>query len=199
MGFSYDNSYTEYQKSRSLLRKFIRRAYLKTAAGLLKGPTIDFGCGLGELLGRLPLGSVGLEVNAATVRYCRALGLQVTYYDADTDDWSLSPIGDQAGFQSLAISHVLEHLVQPMDKLNKLLRACERLGVNQVLAIVPGRKGYSSDATHVTFVDTETLTSPLVTAGTDFTVDYCAHYPVNCASFGNYFTHNELRVRYVRQ
>ena len=47
MGGAFDAGYTEYQSQRSWLRKAVRRAYLKSALRLLRGPTLDFGCGIG--------------------------------------------------------------------------------------------------------------------------------------------------------
>ncbi|HEY0708378.1 MAG TPA: methionine biosynthesis protein MetW, partial [Polyangia bacterium] len=85
---TYDQRYTAYQSDRSFARKWVRGFYLRSAAALLKGPTIDFGCGVGELLTRLPKGSVGLEINPATVEHCRGRGLDVVLYDADGDDWA---------------------------------------------------------------------------------------------------------------
>ena len=153
MSGSFDAQYTEYQLRRSWLRRQVRRAYLASAARRLRGPTLDFGCGVGELLARLPSGSLGVEYNPATVSFCRAQGLDVVAYDGFADDWALSTLPAQRRFTSMVISHVLEHLEQPADVLARLLTAAARLGVERVLVIVPGAAGYRIDATHVTFVD----------------------------------------------
>lgn len=191
---SYDEHYTHYQLQRSGLRKLVRRAYLQSALRKLQGPTVDFGCGVGELLERLPPGSVGLEINPVSVAHCRALGLDARLYDGSTDGWSLDVLSPGQGLQSLVISHVLEHLDDPMIILPTLLRACRRLGISRVLVIVPGRSGYRSDATHRTFVDLPMLSAPEVTRDTGFRLASSAYFPGNIRALGDVFPHHELQV-----
>lgn len=193
----FDAAYTEYQTRRSWLRKWVRRAYLLSAQRQLPGPTLDFGCGVGELLARLPAGSRGLEYNPATVDWCRRQGLPVDAYDGFVDDWSLSPlVASGARFESMVISHVLEHLDEPTQVLNKLLRAASRLGVRQVLVIVPGRAGYRIDDTHRTFVDRAMLSNAATTGNTGFSLANARFFPGNLRAVGDVFPHHELQVRY---
>ena len=195
---AYDGRYTRYQFDRSGLRKWVRGFYLRSAAALVQGPTIDFGCGIGELLRTLPGGSTGLELNAATVEHCVAQGLDVLHYDAAGDDWTMSPLrrpGRRYG--SIVISHVLEHLDRPAECLNRLLRAARGFGVERALVIVPGRRGYASDATHLTFVDLAMLSQPSVLAGTGFTLSGSHYFPGNVRAFGDVFPHHDLRVLYT--
>lgn len=192
----YDETYTHYQLDRGRARKFVRRLYLDSAVRKLRGSTVDFGCGVGELLQRLPAGSVGLEINPVSVDHCRAQGLDARVYDGEADNWALGILDRGQGLQSLVISHVLEHLTQPMDKLNRLLRACDRLGVARVLVIVPGRRGYASDDTHRTFVDLAMLSDPEVVAGTGFSVAASQYFPGNLRVLGDVFPHHELQVSY---
>lgn len=191
----YDERYTQYQLQRSWLRKFVRKAYLARAAGQLHGPSLDFGCGVGELLQWLPPGSKGLEYNRATVDYCRAKGLDVTHYDGFVDDWSLSGLTKGDGLQSMVVSHVLEHLDGPGGILRKLLAAAERIGITRVLVIVPGMAGYRSDDTHRTFVD-ETMIRDNAT--TPWVPVEAFHFPVPSRAAGDYFLYNELHVRLER-
>jgi len=195
---AYDRRYTDYQSRRSALRKWIRGFYLRSAARLVHGPTIDFGCGVGEFLRELPAGSVGLELNEATVAHCQAQGLDVLHYDADTDDWALGPLAARTQrFGSLSICHVLEHLDRPVEYFRKLLLAARRLGVDRVLVIVPGRSGFASDDTHLTFVDLPMLSDPAVVAGTGFAMGNSHYFPGNVRRFGDFFPHHELRVVFV--
>lgn len=191
----YDERYTQYQLQRSWLRKFVRKAYLKRAARQLHGPSLDFGCGVGELLRWLPPGSRGLEYNRATVDYCRANGLDVDHYDGFGDDWSLSGLSPQDGLKSMVVSHVLEHLDGPGAILRKLLAAAARLGIDRVLVIVPGKAGYRMDPTHRTFVDEgmvrENLPAPWRA------VD-AFHFPVPLRAAGDVFVYNELHMRLER-
>jgi SAM-dependent methyltransferase len=190
----YGERYARYQLDRSWLRKFVRKAYLNSAASRLSGPTVDLGCGVGELLERLPVGSMGLDVNPVSVEHCRLRGLHAEVYDGEGDSWSLGVLDPAQGFASLVISHVLEHLDEPMPKLSQLLSACGRLGITRVLVIVPGRRGYSSDNTHRTFIDASMLSDPSITSGTRFTLRNIRHFPIDLRLVGNVFTHLELQA-----
>jgi len=195
---TYGEDYTRYQLDRGALRRWVRHCYLESALGQLHGPTVDFGCGVGELLRRLPRGSVGLEINPASVAHCRSLGLDARSYDANDDDWSLRVLDENDGLESFVVSHVLEHLDAPAEKLRKLLLACGRLGIRSVLAVVPGEKGYRSDDTHRTFVDIEALSDPGIVEGTGFVLAASRYFPGNFRQVGRFFTHHELQVTFTR-
>lgn len=198
MSEEFGAAYTEYQLRRNWLRRQVRRVYLASAARKLTGPTLDFGCGIGELLRRLPAGSMGVEYNPASVAFCRKQGLDVVQYDGFADGWRLSTLPAGRKFESLVISHVLEHLEQPADVLRHLLSAAAARGVERVLVIVPGRAGYRIDPTHVTFVDAQKLKQSRVLAGTGFEVAGDEYFPCNWRRIGDWFPHNELQVRYRR-
>ena len=198
MADEFDEHYTDYQANRSLLRKWVRRAYLRSAARQLSGPTLDFGCGVGELLGKLPAGSSGLEYNLATVEHCRRKGLEVEGYDGFADDWRLSVLAAGRRFESMVISHVLEHLDEPALVLQRLLSAGKRLGVRRVLVIVPGRAGFRIDDTHRTFIDRGLLSAPGIVQGTGFALERARHFPGDLRAIGDWFPHHELQVLYVR-
>lgn len=199
MSGAFDKRYTEYQIDRSGLRKLVRRAYLRSARAKLSGPTLDFGCGIGELLETLPAGSMGLEYNQATVAHCRGNGLDVAWYDGFEDDWSLSVLDGGRRFQSMVISHVLEHLEAPMSILQRLLVASERLSIEQALVIVPGRSGFRIDETHRTFVDLEMLSEPGVVEGTGFRLAKSSYFPLDLRPVGDWFPHHELQALFVRR
>ena len=194
----YDQDYTDYQRNRSGLRKLVRGMYLGKAASLLKGATLDFGCGVGELLARLPEGSKGLEYNQATVEHCRRNGLDVDFYDGYSDDWKLSGLSDARRFDSMVVSHVLEHMEDPVGILSKLLVSARRLGITRVLVIVPGQAGYRIDSTHRTFVDRKTLSTPEVIADTGFKAATMRYFPGNLRAIGDWFPHHELQALFVR-
>ena len=63
----YGSEYTEYQSNRSRIRKLARTPWLRAAEAYVEGPAVDLGCGVGELLARLPAGSMGLEINRSTI------------------------------------------------------------------------------------------------------------------------------------
>ena len=78
----------------SLLRRMVKAGYLANLTRRFDGPTIDLGCGAGQLLERLPPGSVGLEFNIALLEHLKRLHLDVLQYDAIADGFSLSPLFD---------------------------------------------------------------------------------------------------------
>lgn len=190
----YDDTYTRYQSDRSVIRKFVRKAYLRRAASLVRGPTLDFGCGIGELLAYLPPGSKGVEYNRASVELCRARGLlDVLWYDGTRDGWTLSALPTEWRFKSMVISHVLEHLEAPAEVLPALLQgACSR-GVERVLVIVPGRAGFRIDPTHRTFIGADFFSSPWLSQR-GWHVRALRYFPGNVRNIGDYFPHHELQV-----
>jgi len=194
----YDRAYTEYQLSRkSFPRRLFRNYYLETAANLITGKTIDFGCGVGELLKYLPDGSLGLEVNRASVKYCQDLDLNVEYYDPIEDNYLLRDF-IPGEFDSLIICHVLEHLQNPEVVLNLLLESAERLGIQKVVVIVPGRKGFKSDDTHITFIDQSFFSRNNLEKTNSFIITSQYLFPINSPFFENFLTHLELRIVYNR-
>lgn len=198
-GDEYGQDYTDRQAGRSRLRKVVRRPWLRAAAGFVEGPAIDLGCGVGELLERLPAGSVGLEINEASVAHCRDKGLEVSYYDGWADDWQLSVVRDEGlRYDTLIMSHVLEHLDDPVDVLHRLLATGGPLGLRQLLIIVPGRAGFRSQETHRTFVDRDMLSDPVVARGTGFALASTSYFPGDLRAIGAVFTYHELRASYVR-
>jgi SAM-dependent methyltransferase len=195
----YDRSYTEYQlKKRSWLRQFVRDFYLKATLQLLEGQTIDFGCGTGDLLRKLPPGSIGLEINPVTVKYCQSQGLNVYLYDPQKDGYRLSDFVP-GQYKSLILSHVLEHVEQPVHVLHTLLQAAQRLGIRRVVVIVPGKKGFAFDSTHRTYIDRSFFKNHNLTEVDDFRVVKQRYFPINFQVIENFSTYLELQVIYEGQ
>ena len=191
----YDRRYTAYQTDRSAFRKLVRRAYLTKARSYVRGRALDLGCGIGELLSSLPEGSKGLEYNRDTVQYCVEHGMDVSWYDGFADDWALGVVSRGDGFQTLIISHVLEHLADPMTILSKLLAAAPEKGIERLLIIVPGKAGYASDATHVTFVDEGMVRGALISSG--WKPAHVQYFPGNLRRIGDRFAYHELQMLLV--
>ncbi len=195
---NFDGQYTRYQLERGRLRRIVRKAYLRKAASLVQGATLDFGCGVGELLRLLPPGSHGVEYNLDTVAHCRNAGLPVSFYDGFQDDWGLDGLADFR-FDSMILSHVLEHLDSPMRVLSRLSHASARLGVEHIVVIVPGAAGYAIDATHKTFVDEAMLRDEGVLDQAGLRVSRLGYFPGNLRPLGNWFPHHELQVVFERR
>jgi hypothetical protein len=189
---SYGEDYIAYQVNRSALRKFIRKIYLNNILKYNSGKAIDFGSGAGELLGKLPEGSIGLEINDAAVKYCRNLKLNVELYNPDTDLYQLNDMKKDY-YKTLIISHVLEHFENPTEVLNNLLKACNRLLINRVVIIVPCIKGFKFDKTHKTFIEKDFFKQSFI-EDNGFKISVNKYFPFNLKFAGNYLTYNELTL-----
>lgn len=194
----FDESYLNYQLQRSGFRKLIRKLYLWNLRRHCLGPTLDFGCGVGELLSILPAGSLGAEVNAASVRFCRARGLNVRLYEPESDRYELRDF-EGLGLATLVMAHVLEHLSDSAQVLRTLLNSCARLGIKRAVFVVPGVKGFRHDKTHRTFVCEEFIDANSLRRIGPWRMIHLSHFPVNAAWFGKFFTHNELIFIYEQQ
>lgn len=189
----FGQAYAEYQVNRGTLRKFIRTLYLKHAASFCKGRTLDFGCGIGELLNRLPPGSHGLEINPYTIQYCKEHGLPVEAYDPAADQYRLDDI-DFGRFETLVISHVLEHLDNPDHVLRTLFDSCKRIGIVRLVMVVPGARGFAADSTHKTFITRDYLQDRRVFDMPGVRVAALNYFPINFRFVGNYFPHHEMKI-----
>lgn len=189
----YSEDYFNYLHNRSSLRKKVRTVYLNDIRKYCIGKTIDFGCGVGELLKTLPPGSVGFEVNKVVVEYCKKNGLNVNLYIPDEDDYNFKMI-QQGQYETFTMNHVLEHLERSSEVIEKIFETCDRLGIKRIVFTVPGHKGYKSDATHQTFINMDYLSSKGVLDNRFYQLKMNKYFPVNSESFSKVFTHNELRL-----
>src|SRR6185436_4468474 len=115
----YSQDYFDYLHNRSSFRKRIRTLYLNDIKKYCIGKTIDFGCGVGELLKILPAGSIGYEVNKVVVDHCQKNGLNIHLYVPEEDNYELKMI--EAGkYETFTMNHVLEHLDRSSDIINKI-------------------------------------------------------------------------------
>jgi SAM-dependent methyltransferase len=191
----FDETYTRYQADRSAFRKKVRTIFLRRLLARARGRTIDFGCGVGELLALLPAGSVGYEVNEATVRHCRERGLDVRPYRPDKDRYELDdcPPGE---FGTFIVAHVIEHLDRPQDVLRAIARSCSRLGIGRLIVVVPGPRGFRHDSTHATFVDRGFLDRYGLAEIGGYRIVEETYFPIPWPWGGRVFTYNEMMVVY---
>ena len=193
----YDQNYAAQQlrRSRHPLRRIIKYFYLNNILHDVRGPTIDFGCGAGQLLARLPPGSIGLEVNPYLVEELRTMGLKVILYDADIDQFSFREL-PQNYYKTLVMAHVLEHFADAAQVLGRLLHSCGRLGIQRVILVVPGTRGFQFDKTHNTFVNQFYLKEQGLLYCEGYRVSKTSYFPFNIESLGNYFVFHEFKVIY---
>lgn len=191
----FDRGYADEQLRRSQhpLRRFIKGFYLRSVLTHVRGPTIDYGCGAGQLLMRLPRGSVGLEVNPHLIGALQARGLDVRPWAISDEAWDLQGL-DGGGYRTLVISHVLEHLPDPTAALTRLLNGCMRIGVERLIAIVPGVRGYERDPTHLTFIDAAYVESHGWERLAGFRLASRRFFPFPWEGGGRFYVYNEMQL-----
>ena len=196
----FDQQYANEQlrRSRQPVRRFVKGFYLRNLLGDLNGACIDFGCGAGQLLARLPAGSVGLEVNPHLIVALRAAGLSVRQAHADLSDFELAGLEGGGRFKSLVIAHVLEHLPDPATALRILLRSCGRLGIRKVVVVVPGAKGFASDATHKTFINRAWVDAHVPASLEGFQRRAVEYFPGNVEWLGRHYVFHEMKIIFDR-
>lgn len=149
------------------------------------GFVLDVGCGIGRNLTNLGGAGVGVDPNPDAIAICRARGLTAfTPADLATSEYSAP-----ARFDSLLISHVLEHL-SDADALAliKQYLPCIRPGGRAVF-ITPQEAGFKSDPTHLVFVDLPRLESLSRAAGLTRQSGYSFPFP---RPVGRWFKYNEF-------
>jgi SAM-dependent methyltransferase len=189
----YAQQYFEYLRNRSLLRRVIRKFYLHDIRAFCIGKTIDFGCGIGELLAMLPNGSIGFEINEVAVNFCKSQGLNVNQYIPGEDNYKLDMI-NEGEYSTFTMNHVLEHIENSKEVILNIFESCNRLGIKRIVFTVPGVKGYKSDKTHRTFINKKYFADHGLLNNKNYKLRISKYFPVNNARFGYYFMHNELRL-----
>lgn len=188
---------TQLARRASPVRKRIRQLYLNRILKHVAGPTLDVGCGAGQLLEQLPRHSMGLEVNPVLVRQLTSNGLRVVEVQGRSDR---AELGDFAygSFRTLVLSHVLEHFEDAARVLATLLDECAARGIERVIVVVPGRMGFDSDATHKTFVTLGYLKGADLLSRAGFVLRHRSFFPGNFRWIGRWFIYHELMLIYDR-
>lgn len=140
----------------SLLKKLATpiNPYRRNIRKLSKGRVLDVGCGIGRNLRYLNRpDAVGVDHNLESVAVVNNLGYQALSV-TDFENWSRENV---ELFDSILISHVLEHLTmkEAEDLLTSYLPYLKDGG--HVIAICPQEKGYKSDQSHKTFFSIASL------------------------------------------
>ena len=151
------------------------------------GRTLDVGCGIGRHLESLPAGSVGVDHNHESIAEAKRRGL--TAFTGE--EWADSEENRPESFDSLLVSHVIEHMDAAMGEMVvSAYLPCLKPG-GKVLFICPQERGYASDATHERFVDIAGLEALARKLG--LTPERSYSFPLP-RLFGRVFTHNEFCV-----
>jgi SAM-dependent methyltransferase len=163
----------------------VQRPYRWNLRRLKPGKTLDVGCGIGRCLAALPSGSIGIDHNPHSIDIINRAGL-IGFLPDDFRNSSHYILG---GYDTLLLCHVLEHM--PQDEgigLIKEYAPLVKLG-GLVILICPQEKGFTTDDSHVTFLDDVALCSMLTIAG--YTVEKSYSFPLS-RTFGKIFTYNEF-------
>ena len=184
-------------RQRNPIRKLVKSFYVSRVLRHVDGLAIDLGCGAGQILERLPAGSLGIEVNSKLVEDLERRGLRVMPAADGPSGFNLTALrADEFG--TLVLSHVLEHFNHADEVLRKLLRDCAALGVSTVIIVVPGDAGFRSDPTHKTFVTMAYLQSHGLIDCEGFQISHSSYFPGNMRFMGRLFLYHELMVVYKR-
>lgn len=195
----FDREYAARQirRRRNPLRRAIKEFYLRNMLREVRGRTIDLGFGAGQLLERLPEGSIGLEVNPHLVEDARRAGLNAVLYDSSAAQPLIGVVPPHT-YSTLVMAHVLEHFDDAAGFVRRMLHSCAALGIGRVIFVVPGAKGYQFDSTHRTFVNRQYLKAHDLLSVEGYEVTTARYFPGNQEWIGRYYVFHEFMFVYDR-
>jgi 2-polyprenyl-3-methyl-5-hydroxy-6-metoxy-1,4-benzoquinol methylase len=186
-GKTYTNRLVSSQKKRWKSILDVQRPYRWNLRRLNPGKTLDVGCGIGRCLAALPAGSVGTDHNPYSIDLVNRAGL-IGFLP---DDFQKSDQCTLAGFDTLLIAHVLEHMtIEDGTDLVKKHSPLIRVGGMAIL-ICPQERGFATDPSHVTFLDADALAAILQATGFVVEKNYSFPFP---RMIGRIFPYNEFVV-----
>lgn len=177
------------------VRKLIKSFYVSRVLKHVSGPSVDLGCGAGQILERLPAGSVGIELNPFLLESLNQRGLRAIPAVESPDRLNLSGLKPNQ-YRTLILSHVLEHFENADQVLRSLLHDCKQLCISKVIVVVPGETGYKSDLTHKTLVNLNYLKVHNLMSCEGFKMIHSSYFPGDAKFIGKLFVYHELMVVY---
>lgn len=193
----FGHAYAQRQivRQRNPFRRLIKAFYVSRVLRHVHGPSIDLGCGAGQILEHLPKGSVGIEVNPHLVEELTRRGFKVIPAAEGETGFNLQALSRNK-FGTLVLSHVLEHFGNADQVLRCLLHDCANLGISTVIIVIPGETGFRSDPTHKTFVNMDYLQSRELVDCEGFKIVHHSYFPGNLKLIERFFVYHELMVVY---
>jgi len=165
----------------------VQRPYRWNLRRLEPGKTLEVGSGIGRKLKDLPAGSVGVDHNATSNETARQGGM-IAF---TPEEFHVSKYAVKEGYDSILLSHILEHMTPEIgvELLREYLPYLRKDG--KVIVFCPQEHGYTTDASHVTFMDPEKIIGVFDEVGIRTEKSYSFPFP---RAFGKVFTHNEFNV-----
>ena len=173
----------------SLSSRFISRLvrgqpYRWKIRRIAKGNVLEVGCGIGRNLHFLGSRAVGVDHNSISIKVCKERGF--TAYTPD-EFFALTDSAPKQ-FDTILFSHVVEHLtlVDAHDLLHTYIKLL--LPSGKLIIICPQKRGFASDATHITYFNLDSLAQLATSVQCRELSRESFPFP---AFFGRWFTYNE--------
>ena len=93
---------------------------------------------------------------------------------------------------------MIEHFDDPAHAVRRLLESGNRLGLESLVFVVPGRKGFSRDGTHRVFVTGEYVHDHGLASHASFRLEPVEYFPGNIRALGNWFAYHECLLTWRR-
>ena len=155
------------------------------------GKVLEIGAGLGRNQGFLD-SAVGVEHNVQSVEYCINKGFDV-YLPEDFHEKFKDYRGKNAIFDSLLVSHVLEHI----EYENQILTISKYLPYlklsAKIMLVTPQEAGHHATQSHITWTDFDRLEQIIFDASNEFKIVKRYSFPFS-RNAGKFFKYNEFNV-----
>lgn len=169
----------------------VQRVYAWNLRRLKPGFMLDVGCGIGRNLRAVRGNGIGVDHNPHSVAYARTLGFAAF----TPDEFRASPYCKPGRFDSILVSHVLEHMIESdAEKLVDEYLPYLRSG-GQLIVITPQESGFHGMPTHIRFTAFEEVERLYRRSG--LKLQSRASFPLP-RRFGPWFRYNEFVLSAVK-
>jgi len=148
-------------QERSRIRKWLRyMLFIRPIVHQLQGYVLDIGCGPGVYLEYYPGPSLGIDAHPNNIRICKAKGVRAIQEDANQ-------FVKEETFDTILISHVLEHLDNPAGVIENAYLSLKYGG--RIIIIVPCYEGFAvglnGENAHKHFIDEDYINEKMKSLG----------------------------------
>ena len=168
----------------------VQRPYRANLRRLDMGFVLEVGCGIGRnllSLRKIGIEAIGVDHNAHSVEEAVRRGFNALTVETFNSMYSEK----KRQFDTLLVSHVLEHMtkLEAANLISFYLPYLKQQG--RIIVITPQEKGFSSDSTHVEFMNFDIVSEVLEQS--DLTIVEKYSFPLP-RFFGKLYTHNEFVI-----